>query len=84
MIKIIDPSQLKIKVTGVNYAFDGNNANDSYTADVISLSNTNTSLFDFEIYPNPSSEILILKEILIINQQYIFMILMAKSSISID
>jgi hypothetical protein len=58
---ITDPSQLTIKVIGVNYAFDANNDNDSYTADVISLSNTNTSILDIEIYPNPSSEILNIK-----------------------
>ena len=57
----MSPSQISIKVSGVNYGFDGNNANDEYTADVISLSNKNISKLTVEIYPNPSSDILNIK-----------------------
>ena len=58
---ITDPSQLTIKITGVNYAFDGNNANNEYTADVTSLSNSNIAKLDIDLYPNPSSDILNIK-----------------------
>lgn len=52
------PSQISIKVTGVNYGYDGNNSNDQYVADIVSLSSMNITKFDLNIYPNPSSEIL--------------------------
>lgn len=56
-----NPSQISIKITGVNYGLDKNNDNDEYTADVISLSNSNISKLYLEVYPNPSSDILNLK-----------------------
>jgi hypothetical protein len=56
-----NPSQISINITGVNYGLDKNNNNDEYTADVISLSNSNISKLDLEVYPNPSSEILNIK-----------------------
>jgi len=55
------PSQITVKVTGVNYGIDSNPENDSYVADVTSLSNNTVSNLNLGIYPNPSSNLLHIK-----------------------
>jgi len=55
------PNQITVKVTGVNYGIDSNPENDSYTADVTSLSNNTVSNLNIEIYPNPTSNLLHIK-----------------------
>lgn len=58
---ITDPSQISLKITGVNYAFDDNDENNTYIADIITLSNSNLTNPNLIIYPNPALDIINIK-----------------------